>query len=100
MAAPTFIDFVNISQSCEQFFSILLFDDKNLGDLNKIYYDWQKVYEKQVFAGIRFSLVMTLMVFLCCPFPHEMSWMRSETLLNQFLRVFLPTFENHSSRYG
>ena len=26
-------------------------------------------------------------VFLCCPFSHEMSWMRSE-----FLRVFLPTF--------
>ena len=32
-------------------------------------------------------------VSLCCPFfPHEMSWMRSGTLLNQFLRIFLPTF--------
>ena len=31
-------------------------------------------------------------VFLCCPFSLEMSWMRSGTLLSQFLRVFLPTF--------
>ena len=30
-------------------------------------------------------------VFLCCPFSHEVSWMRSLTLLSQFLRVFLPT---------
>ena len=31
-------------------------------------------------------------VFLCCPFSHEMSWVRSETKLSQFLRVFLPIF--------
>ena len=31
-------------------------------------------------------------VFLCCPFSHEMSWMGSWTKLSQFLRVFLPTF--------
>ena len=31
-------------------------------------------------------------VFLYCPFSHETSWMRSGTLLSQFLRVFLPTF--------
>ena len=30
-------------------------------------------------------------VFLCCPFSHEMSWMRTGTKLSQFLRVFLPT---------
>ena len=29
-------------------------------------------------------------VFLCCPFSHEMSSMRSGTELSQFLRVFLP----------
>ena len=29
--------------------------------------------------------------FLCCPFSHEMSWIRSGTELSQFLRVFLPT---------
>ena len=27
-------------------------------------------------------------VFLCCPF---LSWMRSGTVLSQFLRIFLPT---------
>ena len=32
--------------------------------------------------------------FLCGPFSHEMSWMRSETELSQFLRVFLPTLSN------
>ena len=31
-------------------------------------------------------------VFLSCPFSHEMSWVRSCTLLSQFLRGFLPTF--------
>ena len=31
-------------------------------------------------------------VFLCCPFSHGMSWMRSGTWLSQFLRDFLPTF--------
>ena len=30
-------------------------------------------------------------VFLCCPFPHEISWMRSGADLSQFLRGFLPT---------
>ena len=30
-------------------------------------------------------------VFLCCPFSHDMSWMRSGTYLGQFLRVFLST---------
>ena len=28
-------------------------------------------------------------VFLCWPFSHEMSWMRSVTKLSQFLRGFL-----------
>ena len=27
-------------------------------------------------------------VFLCCPFSHEMSWMRSGTELSRFLRIF------------
>ena len=31
-------------------------------------------------------------VFLCCPFSHEMSWMRSGTYLSPFLRVFVPAF--------
>ena len=30
-------------------------------------------------------------LFLCCPFSHEMSWMRSGTELIQFLSIFLPT---------
>ena len=34
-------------------------------------------------------------VFLCCPFSDEMSWMKSWTLLSQFLRVFLPTLPHH-----
>ena len=33
-------------------------------------------------------------VFLCCPFFHEMSWMRSGTKLRQFLRVFLSTLKS------
>ena len=33
-------------------------------------------------------------VILCCPFFHEMPWMRSGTELSQFLKVFLPTL-NH-----
>ena len=32
-------------------------------------------------------------VFLCCPFSHEMSWMRSWTYLSQFLGDFLPTLD-------
>ena len=37
-------------------------------------------------------------VFLCCSFSQEMSWMRSETYLSQFLMVFLPTLtEVHES---
>ena len=32
-------------------------------------------------------------VFLCCPFSHEMSWMRSGTELGWFPRVFLPTLD-------
>ena len=44
------------------------------------------------------SLVMSLLVsYLWCPFPHEMSWMRSGTELSQFLRIFLPTFVFDSS---
>ena len=30
-------------------------------------------------------------VFLCCPFSHEMPWVKFLTQLSQFLRVFLPT---------
>ena len=32
-------------------------------------------------------------VFLCCPFSHEMSWMRSGTELGWFPRDFLPTLD-------
>ena len=39
--------------------------------------------------------MMSLMVsYLCCPFPHEKSWMRSGTELSQFLRIFLPALTN------
>ena len=38
-------------------------------------------------------------VFLCCPFSHEMSWMRSGTYLSQFLRGFLPTFAFYLCKY-
>ena len=30
-------------------------------------------------------------LILCCPFSHEMSWMRSWTELSQFLIIFLPS---------
>ena len=30
-------------------------------------------------------------ILLCCPFSHEMSWMRSGTETSQFQRHFLPT---------
>ena len=30
-------------------------------------------------------------VFLCCPFSHYMSWMRSGTHMSQFQRDLLPT---------
>ena len=44
--------------------------------------------------AVHLSLVMFLVVsFLCCPFSHEMSWMRSGTELSQFLRNF-PTYSN------
>ena len=41
------------------------------------------------------SLVMSLMVsyFVLSLFPHEMSWMRSGTILSQFLRI-VPTFSS------
>ena len=39
--------------------------------------------------------MMSLMVLiLCCPFSHQMSWMRSGTELSQFLRLFPPTLCN------
>ena len=34
---------------------------------------------------------MSLMVSLCCPVFDEMSWIRSEAELSQFLGIFLPT---------
>ena len=36
-------------------------------------------------------------VFLCCPFSHEMSWMRTGTELSHFLRVCLPTLVPQST---
>ena len=48
------------------------------------------LYGKLLFIWL--SLVVSMMVsFFYCPFPHEMSCMRSWTSLSQFLRVFLPT---------
>ena len=47
------------------------------------------LYGKQLFTWL--SLLMSLMASFCdVLFPHEMSWIRSGTLLNQFLGVFLP----------
>ena len=43
------------------------------------------------------SLLMSMIASFCAVlFPHEMSWMRSWTLLSQFLRVFLPTLAYQS----
>ena len=39
-------------------------------------------------------------VFLCCPFSHEMPWMRSGTKSSQFLRVFLPTLLFKLNQHG
>ena len=39
-------------------------------------------------------------VFSYCPFYHEMSWMRSGTLLSQFLRVFLHTLSSLISLFA
>ena len=47
---------------------------------------WCSVTGHLAVAGVVFDGV-----FLCCPFSHEMSWMRSGTYLSQFLRVYLPT---------
>ena len=50
------------------------------------------LYGKWLFTWL--SLVMSLMVFyfVFSFFAYDMSWMRSETELSQFLRLFLPTF--------
>ena len=37
------------------------------------------------------GVVFDGVLFLCCPFSHEMSWMRSGTELNQFLEIYIPT---------
>ena len=34
-------------------------------------------------------------VFLCCPVSHEMSWMRSETLLSRFLFLVQSRKDHH-----
>ena len=36
-------------------------------------------------------------VSLCCPFSHEMSWIRYGAQLGRFLRVFLLTFLLHKA---
>ena len=36
--------------------------------------------------------------FLCYPFSHEMSWMRSGIQLSQFVLVFLHTFKTAQSQ--
>ena len=48
------------------------------------------LFSKKLFTWL--SLVMSLMASFCAVlFSYEMSWMKSRTLLSQFLRVFLPT---------
>ena len=48
------------------------------------------LYRKWLFTWL--SLVKSLMVLiLCCPFTHEMSWIISGTELSQFMTIFLPT---------
>ena len=47
-------------------------------------------YGKLLFSWL--SLVKYMMVSFCAVFfPNEMTWVRSGTEFNQFLRVFLPT---------
>ena len=46
------------------------------------------------------SLVMSLIVSFYAVFSKEMSWIRSGTELNQFLRVFLPTHTYLKCKYG
>ena len=37
--------------------------------------------------------VFDIVLLFCCPFSHEMNWMRSGTELFQLLRICLPTFK-------
>ena len=56
------------------------------------------LYGKRLFTYL--SLVMYLMVpYFVLSFSHEMSWMRSGTEMNQFLRVFLPTDATFPTMY-
>ena len=56
------------------------------------------LYGKSLYTWM--SLVMSLMVsYFVLPFSHELSWMRSGTELNQFLRIFLPTFAQFFKRF-
>ena len=56
------------------------------------------LYGKRLFTWL--SLVTSLMVsILCCPFSHEMSWVRSGTELSQFLRI-LPVYSSFATWGG
>ena len=50
---------------------------------------WPPVWETAVHQAVAGGVFDG--IFLCCPFSHKMSWMRSGALLSQFLRDFLPT---------
>ena len=60
---------------------------------------WSSEYQLPIMLPVLFCFVISPGyrlrclhgVFLCCPFPREMSWMISLTSLSQFLKVFLPT---------
>ena len=54
---------------------------------------WQPVWE--IASHLAVAAGVFDGVFLCCPFSHDMSWMRSGTSLSQSLTVFLPTLSKH-----
>ena len=53
------------------------------------------LYGKWLFTWLSLVMSLTMSYFVLCPFSHNMSWMKYGTELNQFLKIFLPTFESH-----
>ena len=61
-------------------------------------YIWIPVWEIAVHLAVAGEVFDG--VFLCCPFSHDMSWIRSGTKMRQFLRVFPPTLVNVAKILG
>ena len=47
------------------------------------------LYGKLLFTWLSLVMSSLMVSSLCCPFSHEISWMRSGTELSQFLRICL-----------